>query len=313
MPDHPVLETNATALVISPVAGRIGAEVEGVRLSGDLPGATFDAIRQALLQHKVLFFLGQHHLDDSGQQSFGRLFGALVEHPTQPSRDGTSVLELDATHGGGRADRWHTDVTFVAAYPAITILRAIVVPARGGDTVWANTAASYADLSPELKALADRLWATHSNLYDYAAERPRASAADRRAYTEVFAATVYETEHPVVHVHPETGERSLILGGFIRKLAGQSPEASDALFRLLQSHATQLEYTVRWRWAEGDVAIWDNRATQHIAINDYGDQPRVVRRVTVAGVAPVGVDGRRSVARSETGKPAAAAGFVVRQ
>jgi taurine dioxygenase len=308
MPDHAILDTETTALAVSPVAGRIGAEVKGVSLSGDLPDATFDAIRQALLQHKVLFFRGQHHLDDAAQQGFGRLFGALVDHPTQPSRDGTTILELDASRGGGRADRWHTDVTFVAAYPAITILRAVVVPVRGGDTVWANTAAGYADLSPELKALADQLWATHSNLYDYATERPRASEADQRAYKQVFASTVYETDHPVVHVHPETGERSLILGGFIRRFAGQSREASDALFRLFQSQTTQLEYTVRWRWAEGDVAIWDNRATQHIAINDYGDQPRVVRRVTVAGVAPVGVDGRRSVARSEAGKPAAAAG-----
>ena len=307
MPDHSVLDPNIAALAITPVAGRIGAEVAGVTLSRDLPDATFDAIRQALLQHKVLFFRGQHHLDDAAQQSFGRLFGALVEHPTQPSRDGTTIQELDATRGG-RADRWHTDVTFVAAYPAITILRAVVVPARGGDTVWANTAAAYADLPPELKALADQLWATHSNLYDYAAERPRASEADQRAYKQVFASTVYETDHPAVHVHPETGERSLILGGFIRRFVGQSREASDALFRLLQSHATQLEYTARWRWAAGDVAIWDNRATQHIAINDYGDQPRVVRRVTVAGVAPVGVDGRRSVTRSEAGQPAAVAG-----
>jgi alpha-ketoglutarate-dependent taurine dioxygenase len=98
-------------------------------------------------------------------------------------------------------------------------------------------------------------------------------------------------------VHPETGERSLVLGNFVQKLIGYSKTDSQHLFEMLQSHITRPENTVRWRWQAGDVAIWDNRATQHFALNDYGDQPRIVRRVTVAGDVPVGVDGRRSAAR----------------
>lgn len=305
MPDH---STHAdSTLVIRPIAGRIGAEASGVSLAAGLSAPDFAALEAALLRHKVVFFRGQHDLDDDAQQRLGRRFGELVEHPTQPSRDGTAILELDTARGGGRADRWHTDVTFVAAYPAITILRSVVAPERGGDTVWANTQEAYADLPEPLQALADRLRAVHSNLYDYAAERPRASEADRRIYEDVFTSTVHETEHPVVHVHPRTGERSLILGQFIRRFAGHSREQSDLLFQLLQSHATRLENTVRWRWQEGDVAVWDNRATQHIAINDYGDQRRVVRRVTVAGVVPVGVDGRPSVTLRTAPKFAAAA------
>jgi alpha-ketoglutarate-dependent sulfate ester dioxygenase len=113
----------------------------------------------------------------------------------------------------------------------------------------------------------------------------------------VFTSTVYETEHPIVRVHPETQERSLILGGFLQKLVGYSQADSARLIGILQSHVSRLENTVRWRWTEGDVAIWDNRATQHYAIDDYGNQPRVVRRVTIAGDVPVSVDGRRSVTR----------------
>jgi taurine dioxygenase len=296
-----------SAPVIRPVTGKIGAELEGVALSGDLSGEVVAFIRQALLAHKVLFVRGQHQLEDAAQQRFGRLLGELVEHPTQPSRTGTAILELDSTRGGGRADRWHTDVTFVDAYPAITILRAVTVPAHGGDTVWADTAAAYANLSPALRALADRLWAVHSNEYDYAAQRPHATEADRHAYRQVFTSTVYETEHPVVHVHPETGERSLILGSFIRRFVGHSQDQSELLYRLLQGHATKLEHTVRWRWQAGDVVLWDNRATQHIALNDYGDQPRVVRRVTIAGIAPAAVDGQRSVTRRPAPPIAAAA------
>jgi alpha-ketoglutarate-dependent sulfate ester dioxygenase len=293
-------------LSIHPIAGVVGAEIRGVKLSGQLPAKAFAAIRAALLEYKVLAFRDQQHLDDAAQQDFARLFGPLVEHPTQPSRPETNVLELDANRGGGRADRWHTDVTFVDAYPAISVLRSVVVPAKGGDTVWTNTAAAYAGLNPALRSLADQLWAVHSNLYDYASHRPAATAADREKYEKVFTSRVFETEHPLVHVHPETGERSLILGSFVRRLVGLSQEESDLLYRLFQTHATRLEYTFRWRWQAGDVLIWDNRATQHIAINDYGDEPRVVRRVTVDGVAPVSIDGRRSRTLREAAKSDAA-------
>ncbi|HTW26182.1 MAG TPA: TauD/TfdA family dioxygenase [Acetobacteraceae bacterium] len=292
------------ALEIRPVAGRIGAEIAGIQLSGALPDATVLAIHAALLRHRVLFFRGQHHLDDAEQQAFGHRFGALVPHPTTPSRGGTQILELDASRGGGRADQWHTDVTFVDAYPKASILRAVVVPTHGGDTLWANTVAAYDDLSPELRALADRLWAVHSNAYDYAALRPKASEADRRQYEQVFTSTVYETEHPVVRLHAETGERSLVLGYFVQKFVGQTAADSKRLFDLLQSHVTRPENTVRWRWQAGDVAFWDNQATQHYAINDYGDQPRVVRRVTIAGQVPVGADGRQSVTRTRQAKAA---------
>lgn len=298
-----VQTSGAEGLSVVPVGGRIGAEIRGVRLSGDLPQQTVQAIRQAWLKHKVVFFRGQHHLDDSSQETLTAIFnGGAVAHPTVPVLKGTSfVHELDSRYGG-RANSWHTDVTFVDAYPKASILRAITIPEFGGDTVWANTAAAYEDLSPELRALADKLWALHTNEYDYQASKPKASKEDLKYFQEVFTSTVYETEHPVVRVHPETGERTLLLGHFVKRILGLSSPDSARLFQVLQDHVTRLENTVRWRWQAGDVAVWDNRATQHYAINDYGDQLRVVRRVTVDGDVPVSVDGRRSQQRSKQPK-----------
>ncbi|MCW2269961.1 putative dioxygenase [compost metagenome] len=282
------------ALDIHPVAGRIGAEIRGVQLSADLEPAVIEAIQAALVQHKVIFFRAQHHLDDQGQEAFAHLLGEPIAHPTVPVREGTRfLLELDGGEGR-RANSWHTDVTFVDAYPKASILRSVVAPESGGDTVWANTATAYQDLPAELQALADQLWAVHSNEYDYAAAKPNVTLEQQESYRRIFTSTVYETEHPVVRVHPVSGEKTLLLGHFVKRLKGYSQFDSTHLFSLLQSHVTRLENTVRWRWQAGDVAIWDNRATQHYAVDDYGTQGRVVRRVTLQGDVPVGVTGQRS-------------------
>lgn len=286
-------------LDIQPLAGRIGAEIRGIALSNHLDHAHIRSIRQALLRHKVLFFRGQHHLDEAAQEGFAHLLGEPVPHPTVPSFEGTRyILDIDGSHGGGRASSWHTDVTFVPDYPKISILRSVVVPEAGGDTVWANTAAAYQELPTVLRDLADRLWAVHSNDYDYAATRSEVRASDVKRHKEVFTRTIYETEHPLVRVHPETGERSLVLGHFVKRFVDVGSADSRHLFDIFQSHIVRHENTVRWRWAAGDVAMWDNRATQHRAVDDYGEQPRIVRRVTLRGDRPVSVDGRTSVAIS---------------
>lgn len=281
------------AIQINPVAGKIGAALSGVKLDETLSDADFKTIQQALLKFKVLFFRDQH-LDDSQHEAFSRRFGDQVPHPTVRSAEkSTAILHLDAKET--RANSWHTDVTFVANYPKISILRGVVIPPYGGDTVWANTAAAYADLPTPLKVLADSLRAVHSNIYDYAVPRDTQEDGAKR-YRSEFAAEVYETEHPLVRVHPETGERSLILGHFVKHIQGVSSHDSKQLVRLFHERITHLDNTVRWRWQEGDVVIWDNRATQHIAINDYGNAQRIVRRTTIDGDVPVGVDGRSSQA-----------------
>jgi taurine dioxygenase len=291
---------SSPAIDVRRIAGHIGAEVTGVQVGPGLEPGTVSLIRDALLRHKVIFFRGQERLDDAGQAGFGRLFGDLTTaHPTVPGTGDAHVLEFDAQRGGGKANAWHTDVTFVDRPPAISVLRAVAMPPYGGDTAWANTVAAYESLSPALRSLAETLWAVHSNDYDYAALRGGGIARgeaerDQRHYREVFTSTVYKTEHPVVRVHPETGERALLLGQFVRRILGVGAGDSRRLFELFQQHVTRLENTVRWRWEPGDVAVWDNRSTQHYAIDDYGDLPRKVHRVTVAGDRAASVDGRLS-------------------
>jgi alpha-ketoglutarate-dependent taurine dioxygenase len=292
------VDTSFGDLRIRRVAGHIGGEVLDLKLGADLSQDLIDQLNAALVKHKVLFFREQGHLDDATHQAFGARFGRTVAHPTVPAPRGTQLFELDASKGGGRADSWHTDVTFVDAFPKISILRALEIPAYGGDTVWANTAIAYERLPAQLKQLADGLWAVHSNDYDYGADRVQVDEARLNHHRNVFVSAVYEAEHPVVHVHPVSGERSLLLGHFVKKLVGLSSSESARLFELLQNRVTRLENTVRWGWRQHDVAIWDNRATQHFAINDYGNQARLVRRVTVHGEPAVAIDGQRSRTRS---------------
>lgn len=288
------IDTSFGALRIRRVAGSLGGEVLDLKLSAALDDETIAQLDAALVRHKVLFFRGQTQLDDAAHEAFGARLGRTVAHPTVPAPAGTRIFELDASRGGGRADSWHTDVTFLDAFPKACILRGVTIPAYGGDTVWANTAAAYARLPEELKRLADGLWAVHSNDYDYGAERVAVNEQRLRHHREVFVSAVYEAEHPVVHVHPVSGERALLLGHFIRRIRGLSSNESTRVFELLQNRVIRLENTVRWQWRQDDVAIWDNRATQHFAINDYGDQARLVRRVTIHGEPAVAIDGQRS-------------------
>jgi len=294
---HSNIDSTFGAFRIRKVAGNIGGEVLDFKLSPDIAPETLADLTAALVAHKVLFFRGQTHLDDNAHQAFGARLGKTVAHPTVPARTGTKLFELDASKGGGRADSWHTDVTFVDAFPKFSVLRGVTIPAYGGDTVWANTVLAYERLPAQLKQLADQLWAVHSNDYDYGADRVEVEAERLRHHRNVFVSAVFEAEHPVVHVHPVSGKRALLLGHFVKKLVGLSTAESARIFEILQNRVTRLENTVRWSWQQDDVAIWDNRSTQHFAINDYGDQPRLVRRVTVHGDTAVSVDGRRSITR----------------
>ncbi|MFD5770612.1 TauD/TfdA dioxygenase family protein [Streptomyces sp. NPDC127049] len=282
-----------TDLTVQKLGGRLGAVISGVRLGGDLDPDTVAGVRAALLAHKVVFFRDQDHLDEEAHEAFGRLLGTPVAHPTVPSADGRYSFPIDSDYGG-RANQWHTDVTFVPAYPAFSILRAVVVPPYGGNTLWANTATAYENLPEPLRRLADGLRAVHSNAYDYAALRPDAVPEQLAQFRDVFASTKFLTEHPVVRVHPETGERTLLLGNFVQRISGLTGADSRTLLQLFQAHVERPENTVRWQWRTGDVAIWDNRATQHYGVDDSGEHERKLRRVTIDGDVPVGVDGRPS-------------------
>jgi alkyl sulfatase len=281
---------------VAQVGGAIGAVVGGVQIGSDLDPEVVAEVRAALLRHRVIFLRDQDHLTDAGQHAFGALLGQVTRpHPTLYA-DRDVVLPIDSEEG--KANSWHTDVTFVDRVPAISVLRAIKLPPYGGTTVWANTVEAYRRLPVPLQALAGSLRAVHSNLYDYAGSHNRASAlsAKEQKHRDEFGQLEFVTEHPVVRIHPETGEPSLLLGHFIRSFAGLSSADSGVLYDLLQRHVTRLENTVRWSWRPGDVAIWDNRATQHYAVADYDDRPRLMHRITIAGPIPVGINGDTSVA-----------------
>ncbi|HEY5858524.1 MAG TPA: TauD/TfdA family dioxygenase [Aldersonia sp.] len=289
----PVVDATTATPTVVKLGAHIGARIDGVRIGADLSPATVALIREALLEHKVIFFRGQHHLDDEAQYGFAELLGTpTTPHPTVTSR-GTRTLSIDSDYG--KANSWHSDVTFVDRIPKASILRAVELPAYGGATTWASSTAAYESLPESLRALAENLWAVHTNHFDYAATAAAQIDDDKSAaYRAEFRSTYYETQHPVVRIHPETGEKTLLLGHFIKNFVGLSSTESQALFTLFQDRVTRLEHTARWNWELGDVAIWDNRATQHYGIADYDDQRRRLNRITLAGDIPVSVHGQRS-------------------
>jgi alpha-ketoglutarate-dependent taurine dioxygenase len=285
-------------LRVERLAGRIGAEISGVDTGDQLDDETIEEIRQALLAHRVVFFRDQS-LNYERQVAFAQRLGPLtLGHPTLPSPESQPFLEEIDSAKAAPANSWHTDVTFCDRPPAFTLLHGVVMPEVGGDTIWANTVLAYQRLPKELRALAETLRIVHTNTHDYAKPSSREEAANSviSAHRRQFVSKVFRTEHPAVRMHPETGEHSLVLGGFAETVVGLGPQASRDLIRILQDYVTRPEHTVRWRWRAGDLAIWDNRATQHVAVFDYGKAHRRAERVTVAGPVPVGVDGRESVA-----------------
>ncbi|MDJ0016417.1 TauD/TfdA family dioxygenase [Rhodococcus erythropolis] len=281
----------AGGITVHKVGELIGARIDGVHLSGDLSEETAYAINYALAAHKVVFFRGQQHLDDTSQYEFaGTLGSPTTTHPTLKSKD-NKLLVID-----GAASSWHTDVTFIDRIPKASILRATTIPEYGGATTWASTTAAYNQLPHSLKVLVENLRAVHTNAYDYAETIDKVKQGDAQRVTNYseFTREIYETEHPVVRVHPATGEKTLLLGHFVKEFVGLKPSESVALYQLLQARIIKLENTVRWSWAPGDVAIWDNQATQHYGISDYGTQARSLHRVTLAGDVPVDVHGEQS-------------------
>jgi taurine dioxygenase len=280
------------SLKITKVTARIGARVSGVDLTRPLSDEQVAEIREALNVHKALV-LDATGLDDAGQEAFLSRFGELTTaHPTVPAVEGApNVLPVDSERG--RSNHWHTDVTFVVNPPQVTSLRSITIPPYGGETLIANAAAAYRDLPEPLRRLADALWAEHTNDYDYAVPDEaidEAEAARRAQFTSIR----YRTAHPVVRVHPLTGERGLFIGGFAQRIVGLSAGESRKILELLQAYVTRPENVLRHRWSENELVLFDNRITQHYAIDNYDDLPRRLHRVTVAGEVPVGADGKQS-------------------
>ncbi|WAC91696.1 TauD/TfdA dioxygenase family protein [Mycobacterium sp. Aquia_213] len=301
-------------LTVAQLGAHIGARIDGVRLGGDLDAGVVDQLHAALLRHKVIFFRDQHHLDDARQFAFAKRLGAPIRvfgaNALPDGPPGVSVVDSQR----GKATRWHTDHTFSLNVPKASILRAVTLPRYGGSTLWASTAAAYAALPAPLRSLAENLRALHSsNRFDQLGYVegmgcvlvPGGTPAPYQALESVNMLSnqlqaareeesTFRTEHPVVRVHPETGERTLLLGGWARGFVGLQSDESRVLFELLQRRITLPENTIRWDWEPGDVAIWDNCATQHRAVDDYDDEHRLMHRVALIGEIPVDIHGRRS-------------------
>jgi alpha-ketoglutarate-dependent sulfate ester dioxygenase len=324
--------TTRTPLAVEPLTARIGAVIQGVDLREPLDEAAVAAIRQAWLRWKVAIFPGQH-LDHEQHVAFTRQFGDITDpQPYYARAEGKELHAISSAvkgerYAGGEADEWeaersdpaqlkfqlenrigpdgrlrdtvrddywHADFTCAVNPPAATLLRAVQVPGlgQGGDTMWTDTVAAYAGLPPSIREFADKLWAEHryGNLH--------VPLAADEAYTSWFRQDPLVAVHPVVRVHPETGQRALYVNsGFTRHILWLSPRQSHAILDMLLDHVSLPEYTVRHRWQPGDVAMWDNRQTQHLAPTDHFASfgtDRLLYRTMLAGDVPVAVDGRSS-------------------
>lgn len=275
------------SLSITPISPAIGARVDGIDLSREPTAAQQQAIEQALLQHHVLFFRDQP-LTPRQQARFAAAFGDLHIHPIYPNvPEQPEVLILDTAVTDVRDNAiWHTDVTFLPTPAMGAVLAAKQVPAYGGDTLWASGVAAFEALSTPLQGLLDGLTATHDFTKSFPLERfgntPEGLArweATRREHPPV--------SHPVVRTHPVSGRKALFVSdGFTTCINELEPAESQALLNLLFAHAIRPEFTVRWHWQANDVAFWDNRVTQHYAVDDYRPQRRVMHRATVLGDVP---------------------------
>ena len=250
------------SLEIRQLAGSLGAEVFGVDL-GSPSSEDIDQIKSTLLDHKVLFFPGQKITVDQ-HVALGKHFGQIESHPNlkNPFTDNPDIFELAATQGGV-ADEWHTDITFEDKPSILSVLHIVKCPDVGGDTMWTSLEQAYDELSAPMQALCEGLSALH----------------DAHPHNRPDKMSI----HPVVRLHPETGKKSLYVNEhFTRRLVETNATESETLLRYLTEWVKNPRFTVRYRWTQGAVAIWDNRCTQHFVLNDFEGE-RIIQRVTVMG------------------------------
>jgi len=253
-------------LTITPMPQALGATVTDLDLTDGISDDDFRAAHAAWLEHLVLFFPALHMTTDQ-QIALGSRFGRLAA--TTRSNDdyrnqrtlgpAGEVLVLDGATPQGRANEWHTDVTFTEHPPKGSLLSMVTGPERGGDTIWTNQYAAYASLHPAVRTMIDELSAVHG--------RPGLTG---------------QHVHPMVVTHPETGRRALFVNrGWTTRIEGMDNGLSAGILAALFAHAEKPEFATRWSWSAGDAALWDNRVTMHYAVNDYGDAARILHRVTI--------------------------------
>ncbi|WP_456701563.1 MULTISPECIES: TauD/TfdA dioxygenase family protein [unclassified Bradyrhizobium] len=237
---------------------RLGAEIKNVKLSDDLPDDVIVAFRQLLLEHKVIFFRDQGHLDDAQQQRFVLRLGSLTPDLTMEDTMGGLAIRQELPD---RAWNHLNQMNDERTRTAISVLRLAAGSPFGGDIAWSNRAAAYLDLPDSLRMLADNLWAVSFGVSDLSAPEKN-TEPNKRPWCGVSTGTIYETTHPIVRVHPETSDRMLSLGRSVKNFVGLQRYPSQRLFERLQSYLIAPRNTLCWNWKSGDVVIWDNRATE---------------------------------------------------
>jgi taurine dioxygenase len=275
------------SLDIIPLSSALGAQISGVDLSRDLNTEQRDAIEQALLKYQVLLFREQP-ITPQQQTRFAAQFGDLHVHPIYPNvPEQPEIMVLDTALTDVRDNAiWHTDVTFLPTPAMGAVLSAKQLPAYGGDTLWASGIAAFEALSRPLQILLDGLTATHDFTRSFPVERFGSTAQDLARWEETRRRNP-PLSHPVIRTHPVSGRKALFVNdGFTSRVNELKPAESEAILKLLFAHATRPEFTIRWRWQENDVAMWDNRVTQHYAVDDYRPQRRVMHRATILGDVP---------------------------
>lgn len=292
---------------VRPLTLHIGAEIEGLDLSAPLPPGPLDELQQALVSWKVVFARGQF-LDHAAHTALAKQLGRPTIGHTVFGHDETFPeiysVGKHRTANSIRAHKtlrswtdWHTDITAAINPPSVSILRGEEIPPYGGDTLWTNLAAAYLGLSEPLRSFLETLNGLHH--FEIPAENAKASA-----YLSDVEKRYMESSHPLVTVHPTSGERVLFISpDFLYRIEGLKLRESQMLLEFLWEHSVRPEYSVRYKWQPGDVAIWDNRSTAHLAPSDIFDTDfdRQMYRVTLVGEKPVGVDGRES--RAISGDP----------
>jgi taurine dioxygenase len=274
------------AFEVRPIAGALGAELHGVDLAEDLPPETIGAIRQALLDHGVIFFRDQDPPPDRFL-ALARRFGTPIEYPFLKGIEGfpeiitVSKLEHETVNFGGV---WHSDTTYLQEPPMATLLVACEVPETGGDTIFASQYLAYETLSDGMKALLAGLKGVASSAK---ADSSRTREDRIKSDGSADARKLLVAEHPAVRTHPEAGRKALYVNrAHTVSFAGMTEEESAPLLEFLFRHQIRPEFTCRFRWTAGSLAMWDNRCAQHYAVNDYAGHRRIMQRITLAGDRP---------------------------
>ena len=292
--------TTKQAVEIVPLTLHIGAEIRGVDLTKPLPPDQVKQVRDAFLKWKVVFFRNQH-LDHAQHVAMARQFGEpTIGHAVFGHVEGYPEIYSVAKNRTANENRtammvtpwsgWHTDITAAVNPPCASILRGVTIPPYGGDTFWTNLSVTYMALSPAMRGFVDGLRGIHKYV-------PRENPKAGSVYNERIKRRALVSEHPLVTVHAETGERVLFVSpSYVKEIVGLTPRESHKLLEMLWEHVTRPEYTVRFKWNEGDIAFWDNRSTSHLAPTDIfaSDFDRQLYRITLVGQPLVGVDGQPS-------------------